>query len=625
VLRASLLLGLLSLVVLLSALSSPTPGGAIFHLALIDEVMSGVGGDPDAQYIEVRMEAPGQHIVHDTLLSVFDEDSNPALTLLLILPDDVPNSGTNLHWIMATQAFAELPQVQQAGFTPDVIFPPGILAPKGMVCWGAPEWAPPPDEWPLDDELTEEEEGYNFPFLYTDCVSYGGYGSPPFPPTCSGLAVVGKDDANNGFARWYQDCGNLVLRPCLDQTFLCLTNEPDSGSPISFPDNFPTESYWWRAAASMPTGAGSAQVTMALKGAFSGDGQAVDGNQLSVNLIHIQIDGLTPGEQYTVTHPYGVEVLTANAQGEAEFLDEIGCQIPPCDFSLALGGTVGPFLMWDPAQSPLPPTDFIGDPTVSHSVIGSPFDTNFFRVEGADAGGPGVGLIETAQFSVMGKRFNPPPPIHPPATSLPLGDGTMALQRIAPPPVETIEISPLHLDTPPDAEAFELRCPTPQNNAGQVVLLGADDDADGLPNCHEAELGTNPAVVDTDQDGCADGEEAGTSPTLGGQRDPTNFWDFFDVPAGTSPQRDKMVNIIDIAAVILRFGTVSDPPLTKEDAFAQALTVPPDLRSYHAAFDRDSPIPGEDLWDLLPPDGAINIIDIAATVIQFGHTCSAPP
>jgi hypothetical protein len=86
-----------------------------------------------------------------------------------------------------------------------------------------------------------------------------------------------------------------------------------------------------------------------------------------------------------------------------------------------------------------------------------------------------------------------------------------------------------------------------------------------------------------------------------------------------------MVNIIDIAAVILRFGTVSDPPPTKEEALAEALTPPPDLTSYHAAFDRDSPIPGEDLWDLQPPDGAINIIDIAATVIQFGHTCVAPP
>ena len=126
---------------------------------------------------------------------------------------------------------------------------------------------------------------------------------------------------------------------------------------------------------------------------------------------------------------------------------------------------------------------------------------------------------------------------------------------------------------------------------------------------------------DSDRDGCADARELGASPTLGGQRDANSFWDFFDVPAGTPPQRDQMVNIIDIAAIVLRFGAVSDPPPSKQDALAQALTPPPDLTSYHAAFDRGGPIPGDDLWDLPGPDGAINIIDIGAAVIQFGHTC----
>ena len=29
-----------------------------------------------------------------------------------------------------------------------------------------------------------------------------------------------------------------------------------------------------------------------------------------------------------------------------------------------------------------------------------------------------------------------------------------------------------------------------------------------------------------------------------------------------------------------------------------------------------------DLWNLLPPNGSINIIDIGAAIIQFGHTCA---
>ena len=137
--------------------------------------------------------------------------------------------------------------------------------------------------------------------------------------------------------------------------------------------------------------------------------------------------------------------------------------------------------------------------------------------------------------------------------------------------------------------------------------------------------GCSAVATDTDGDGCTDQEELAVSPTLGGQREPTNFWDFYDVPAGAPPLRDQMVNIIDIAAVVLRFGTVSDPPLTKQAALLEAVMAPPDMSSYHAAFDRGGPIVGQDLWDLLGPNGSINIIDIGAAVIQFGHTCSDPP
>ena len=367
-LRASLLL---SLLVLLSALSSPAPAQAIYHRAFIDEVMSGVGGDPDAQYVEIWMETDGQNLVDDTRLTIFNADGS-AFTVLLLLQGNVPNGDRGGRWIMATEAFAALPEVQQAGFTPDFIFPPGILTPTGMLCWGAPEAPLPSENW-----------NPKFPFFYTDCVAYGDY-------------------------------------------------------------------------------------------------------------------------------------------------------------------------------------------------------------TGGDA-------------------------LHQPPSDLPPGDGTMSLQRVE-----------LPTDDGGDLNDWALRCPSPQNNAGQLLLLGPDDDADGLPNCHEAELGTDPNVVDTDQDGCADGEEAGLAATLGGQRDPTRFWDFLDVPAGTPRQRDQRVNIIDIAAIVLRFGTVSTPP-TKPDALAEALTPPPDTTSYHTAYDRGGPIPGEDLWDLLPPDGAINIIDIGAAIIQFGHTCSASP
>ena len=126
---------------------------------------------------------------------------------------------------------------------------------------------------------------------------------------------------------------------------------------------------------------------------------------------------------------------------------------------------------------------------------------------------------------------------------------------------------------------------------------------------------------DSDLDGCADVQEESPNPAQGGQRDSTSFWDFFDVPVGGSP-RDRIVDAFDIGAVVLRFGTFADSPPSTEEALAQALTPPPDMTSYHAAFDRGSPIPGQNLWNLQPPNGAIDAFDIAAVVVQFGHTCA---
>ena len=137
-----------------------------------------------------------------------------------------------------------------------------------------------------------------------------------------------------------------------------------------------------------------------------------------------------------------------------------------------------------------------------------------------------------------------------------------------------------------------------------------------------------PSGIDSDNDGCSDDQELGSSVALGGLRDPDNPWDFFDTPAssqtgrGIAVNRDKEVNIVDVGAIILRFGAVSDPPLTEEEALTQAFTAPSDLTSYHAGFDRGGSIPGQKPWNLLPPDGSINILDLGAVIIQFGHTCA---
>jgi hypothetical protein len=118
--------------------------------------------------------------------------------------------------------------------------------------------------------------------------------------------------------------------------------------------------------------------------------------------------GLTPGATYTVTYPFGVRTFIASATGTINFTEDQGCGLTPpaCDFSSPLPSTnVGPFLKWD-ATAPAPPAGFIGDANATHSVTGSPFGTNFLRIDGPNAGGAGVNTITTNQFTVTGQIYD---------------------------------------------------------------------------------------------------------------------------------------------------------------------------------------------------------------------------
>ena len=154
----------------------------------------------------------------------------------------------------------------------------------------------------------------------------------------------------------------------------------------------------------------------------------------------------------------------------------------------------------------------------------------------------------------------------------------------------------------------------------------ADTDSDGLSDGLEVlQHGSNPNLSDTDSDGCSDPFEVGFNQDLGGLRDPTSFWDFFDVwthPSGqpTVWERNSVINIFDILGVALRFGPWT--PSSKEDALAAALTPPVDDTSYHAAYDR-GPVIGANNWERAPADGSINVPnDILGIAAQFGHNCT---
>jgi hypothetical protein len=249
------------------------------------------------------------------------------------------------------------------------------------------------------------------------------------PPAKAELAGSGPVDPSNGYPYWYEDEDGLRLDLCLDpQDQRCLQpfEMPDPGGPVSFPDNFPGEAFWWIAEAETTTDTGAdALLSMAMESAWGGPGEAVrDGDQISFGRTRIRVDDLNVGSEYRVIHPYGIKEFGPLADddgdgvGEINYTADMGCltgAINPCDFEEATKGEIGPFLTWDTfgADDPLlrsstgEPNAYVGDPDVPHAVTGSPENTNFFEVQERNAVGEWVTIARTDQFSVAGKVATP--------------------------------------------------------------------------------------------------------------------------------------------------------------------------------------------------------------------------
>ena len=94
----------------------PVPGQAIFHISNIDEIMSGMGGDSTAQYVEIRMLQAGQGTVAHSRLTAFSCNGSTH-AILLEVPNDVCPANTNGRWTMGTASWAAA-----TGVAPDFIF-----------------------------------------------------------------------------------------------------------------------------------------------------------------------------------------------------------------------------------------------------------------------------------------------------------------------------------------------------------------------------------------------------------------------------------------------------------------------------------------------------------------------
>lgn len=189
---------------LLAVVIVSAPSNGLFHLAVIDEVVTSYNGDPTAQFIEVRMLGALQNFVTNSVFAAFDS-SGAYVGDILVVPSDVANAGAGVRWLVATTAFQTA-----SGLAADFTMPSGILpSGGGMVCFGggggvAPA---PPGSW---SRTTFSN--------YVDCVAYGTYSGPSNPLIGSATTVNGDGHALQRVAQTNDNANDFQCSDALTPT-----------------------------------------------------------------------------------------------------------------------------------------------------------------------------------------------------------------------------------------------------------------------------------------------------------------------------------------------------------------------------------------------------------------------
>jgi hypothetical protein len=248
---------------------------------------------------------------------------------------------------------------------------------------------------------------------------------------------VGPVNSDNGYPMWYEDETGLRFEICTDQD-ACFFSPPDTVLAPSFPTNWPDEAFYWAAEAAMAEEGGTkALMGMAREAAFFGH-DVVDGDQIVFSRLRFYIDGAPSmlGQTYTITHPYGTETFVPDsldagpgARGAGySATHDVGIS-KPLEFSAAtsvypvflIPASMDREALKNSAGALLDTTRGLG----TLPVQGSPYGTNFFRIEGPGIGDvypsyrcadPALGgvkdstgqdvlndCVETDQFSIMGR------------------------------------------------------------------------------------------------------------------------------------------------------------------------------------------------------------------------------
>jgi hypothetical protein len=238
------------------------------------------------------------------------------------------------------------------------------------------------------------------------------------------------------FPRWYRDLNGLALGICLSKTPspnaaaggapMCFPANPD---PAGFAGNLGPEVFY----TDLNVGIGKAgtggsgfslRYIAALEGSYLPAGIPVHGTESLFARLRITANITIPGT-YKVTHPYGVEIFNvgpADLGPRAIFWTADVPLAAIMDFNTALTGRIGPFVQWDFVDPGVTLSvvnaagateSFVGDPNFAHTYTGSPFGTNFVRVDGpvgSNLDGVGNDFIQTPLANVLGQKWTAPIP-----------------------------------------------------------------------------------------------------------------------------------------------------------------------------------------------------------------------
>jgi len=230
----------------------------------------------------------------------------------------------------------------------------------------------------------------------------------------------GPSDPTLLFPQWYRDLNNLPLGLCLSQNPspnalaglkpMCF---PLAADPAGFPGNVGAEVFYNNI--NQKFGKGTTGFKMSyvagLEASYLPAGIPIHGTEAVFARVRAFITPAVSGT-YVVTHPFGVEVFPDLTAGQIlRFTADVG--LTTGDFNAALAGRVGPFAQWDVLNVGESLTNsageqFVGDPNFAHTYTGSPFGTNYVRIDGppgSNLDGLGNDFLIDTTANVLGQKW----------------------------------------------------------------------------------------------------------------------------------------------------------------------------------------------------------------------------